>query len=96
MNDPRNELVVKYLREEKNEHLLHLLKEDSLNLMANTTSYRQKLLIMRQSHIELMNVQIPLLEREIINNPELLDKLETFYKEDAREVFEREKRKLKG
>jgi hypothetical protein len=44
VNDPRNQQIIKVLRETKNEFLVNLLQADSKNLMADSKPFRHKLL----------------------------------------------------
>ena len=44
VNDPRNQHIIKVLRETKNEFLVNLLRGDSKNLMADSAPFRHKLL----------------------------------------------------
>jgi hypothetical protein len=66
VNDPRNERIIKFIKETKNEFLIHLLKEDSKNPLANVEPFRHKLMAARNKDPTLSKEQIPLLEKEII------------------------------
>jgi hypothetical protein len=44
VNDPRNEMIIKVLKETKNEFLVRLLSQDSKNLLAGDEPFRHKLL----------------------------------------------------
>ena len=44
VNDPRNQVIIKVLRETKNEFLVNLLRADSKNLLSNQQPFRHKLL----------------------------------------------------
>lgn len=83
VNDPRNEAIIRLLREEKNEFLKRLLKEDAKNPCSNLKPFRHMLLENRSKDPELAKKTIPLLESEVILDPELLDKLEILFREKA-------------
>jgi len=68
VNDPRNERVIKFMKETKNEYLIQLLKDDSKHPLWNTEPFRHKLLKARSKDPALSRVPIPLLEKEIINS----------------------------
>ncbi len=69
VNDPRNQQIIKVLRETKNEFLINLLQADSKNLMADAKPFRHKLLQARQKDTAGFNkIFIPLLENEIIDS----------------------------
>ena len=44
VNDPRNENIIRLLKETKNEFLIKLLTEDSKNQLSDMVPFRQKLL----------------------------------------------------
>jgi len=44
VNDPRNEKIIKFIKENKNEFLIKLLLEDSKNPLHSTEPFRHKLL----------------------------------------------------
>jgi hypothetical protein len=44
VNDPRNESIIRLLRETKNEFLIKLLKEDSRNPVSHLKPFRHMLL----------------------------------------------------
>ena len=83
MNDPRNEAIIRLLRETKNDFLIRLLKEDARNPCANLKPFRHMLLENRSKDPDLAKKPIPLLESEVILDPELLDKLEILFREKA-------------
>lgn len=66
VNDPRNERIIKLLRETKNEFLIKLLKEDSKNPCHHLKPFRQMLLDARGKDPSLQKKVIPMLESEII------------------------------
>lgn len=69
VNDPRNQSIIKVLRETKNEFLVNLLRADSKNLMADSKPFRHKLLHARQKDSAgFGKVFIPMLEAEIIDS----------------------------
>jgi hypothetical protein len=87
VNDPRNQKVIKLLRETKNEYLASLLKEDSRNLVSNLTPFRHKLIQARyKDPAFLEGKRLPMLEKEIVNssiNDVFIKKLEKLYQEAA-------------
>ena len=90
VNDPRNERIIKILKETKNEFLLKLLREDAKNPVAYLKPFRHMLLEARGKDPELAKEAIPLLESEVIEQPHLLDKLESLFREQAdKEYLER-------
>ena len=83
VNDPRNESIIRLLKETKNEFLIKLLKEDSKNPCHQLKPFRHMLLEARQKDPSLSKKAIPLLESEIIQDSDLLDKLEALFREQA-------------
>jgi hypothetical protein len=83
VNDPRNESIIRLLRETKNEFLKKLLKEDSKNPCHHLKPFRHMLLEARAKDPALTKKPIPMLEAEIIQDSELLDKLEVLFREEA-------------
>ena len=68
VNDPRNENVIRLLRETKNEFLIKLLTDDSKNNLADLEPFRHKLLQARLKDPLFSHVFIPMLESEIIDS----------------------------
>lgn len=66
VNDPRNERIIKLLKETKNEFLLKLLRDDGKNPVATLKPFRHMLLEARAKDPDLAKTQIPLLESEVI------------------------------
>ena len=63
VNDPRNQKIIKILRETKNEFLVALLRSDSKNIMNEVVPFRHKLLSARaKDPAGFGKVFIPLLE----------------------------------
>lgn len=90
MNDPRNERIIKVLKETKNDFLIRLLREDARNPCASLQPFRHMLLEARGKDPTLAKQTIPLLESEVISSNELLDKLEVLFREKAyKEYLER-------
>ena len=90
VNDPRNEAIIKFIRETKNIFLIKLLQEDAKNPLSNLKPFRHLLLEARSKDPEMAKEVIPMLEEEIIQNPRLLDKLEVLFREQAyREYLEK-------
>jgi len=87
VNDPRNEAIIKLLRETKNEFLIKLLKEDSKNPGHHLKPFRHMLLDARANDPHLTKKVIPMLESEIIQDNELLEKLEALFREQAYKVY---------
>ncbi len=51
VNDPRNETIIRNLRETKNEFLVRLFHQDSRNLLADEEPFRHKLLKARNRDV---------------------------------------------
>lgn len=68
VNDPRNERIIRVLKETKNEFLIKLLKEDSRNPCSHLTPFRHMLLEARAKDHDLAKQIIPLLESEVISS----------------------------
>ena len=69
VNDPRNQKIIKVLRETKNDFLVNLLKADSKNSMSDVKPFRHKLLQARQKdQANFGKVFIPMLESELIDS----------------------------
>ena len=67
VNDPRNERIIKFIKESKNEFLIQMLMEDSRNPLSRLEPFRHKLMEARTKDPILSKVPIPLLEKEIID-----------------------------
>lgn len=77
-------MIIKVLKETKNEFLVRLLNQDSKNLLASDEPFRHKLLKARHKDVTLSNVFIPMLESELIDSsrtPFFLNHLETLFRE---------------
>lgn len=86
VNDPRNEMVIRMLKETKNDFLVRLLYQDSRNLLADDEPFRHKLLKARNKDVDLANKFIPFLESELIDSSKstlFLTKLEELYRNEA-------------
>ena len=83
VNDPRNERIIRFLKETKNHILQKLLLDDSQNPLFQLTPFRHMLLEARSKDPDLAKIIIPLLEKEIIENDDLLTKLEVLHREQA-------------
>lgn len=83
VNDPRNEKIIRFLKETKNEFLIKLLKDDSKNPGSHLKPFRHMLLEARTTDPDLAKTQIPLLESEVIASSHLLDKLEVLFRDQA-------------
>ena len=83
VNDPRNERIIKFLKETKNEFLQKLLSEDSKNPLFQLKPFRHMLLDARSKDPEIARLKIPMLEKEILDNKDLMDKLEIIFREEA-------------
>ena len=69
MNDPRNQKIIKILRETKNEFLVSLLNADSKNLGSMLNPFRHKLLAARaKDPTGFGKIFVPMLESEIIDS----------------------------
>ena len=76
VNDPRNEGLFENLRNMKNKELRELLKQEEMLPFFDLISLRQKLLKIRFSNPDLMELEIPMTEDEIFFNKRLLELLE--------------------
>ena len=79
VNDPRNERIIKIIKEQRNEFFVKLLSDDAKNLLSDTKPFRHKLLELRQRDSSLANLPIPLYENEIVDSSKstyYLEKLE--------------------
>jgi len=86
VNDPRNQFIIKLLKESKNEFLVKLLFEDSKNLLSDSAPFRHKLLAARHKVAGLAKMFVPMLENELIDSTRssyFLDQLEVLYKSEA-------------
>lgn len=86
VNDPRNERIIKIIKEQRNEFFVKLLNEDAKNLLFDSMPFRQKLMLLRARDVELADMPIPLYESEIVDSSRgtfYLDKLEKLYREEA-------------
>lgn len=86
VNDPRNEHVIRVLRETKNEYLVRLLFSDSKNLLADSEPFRHKLLKARNKDVTLKDIFVPMLEAELIDSSRTsfyLHHLETLFRDEA-------------
>ena len=69
VNDPRNQHIIKILRETKNEFLVSLLTADSKNLMSGCNPFRHKLLAARaKDPAGFGKLFVPMLESELIDS----------------------------
>lgn len=66
-NDPRNELVIKALKNMKNDYLDRLLAQDAKYQLHDITSFRQQLIKARQSDPDYAQITIPQLTAELVN-----------------------------
>jgi|LauGreDrversion4_2_1035121.scaffolds.fasta_scaffold30095_3 hypothetical protein len=86
VNDPRNEQILTVLREQKNEFLVRLFKEDSKNMLSDMQPFRHKLLLARNKDPMISNVFIPMLENEIVDSSKTafyLEHLEQLFRDEA-------------
>ena len=67
VNDPRNEKIIRLIKETKNTFLIHLLNEDSKNPLSSLHPFRHKLMEARAKDPVLSKIPIPILEREVID-----------------------------
>jgi len=86
VNDPRNERIIKILKESKNEFFIKLLADDAKNMLADAKPFRHRLLQLRNKEPDMTSIPIPMLESEIIDSSKstfLLDKLEKMFRDEA-------------
>lgn len=76
VNDPRNEMLFENLRNMKNKELRELLKQEEMLPFFDLISLRQRLLKLRFSNPDLMELEIPMTEDEIFFNKRFLELLE--------------------
>lgn len=86
VNDPRNQMIIKILRETKNEFLVNLLTADSKNQLAESTPFRHKLLAARaKDPAGFKKVFIPMLDSELIDSSR-----SSFYLQQLEQLFRNE------
>ena len=68
VNDPRNEAIIRMLRETKNDFLTKLMHDDSRNLLCDIEPFRHKLLQARIKDPIHATTFVPMLESEIIDS----------------------------
>jgi hypothetical protein len=91
VNDPRNQVILKLIKETKNEFIIKLLADDAKNLLSDVVPFRHKLLLARSLEPGLFSKKnrcIPLLETEIVDpecqeNKEYLKILENLFRREA-------------
>ena len=91
VNDPRNQVILKLIKETKNEFIIKLLADDAKNLLSDVVPFRHKLLLARSLEPGLFSKKtkcIPLLETEIVDpdcqeNKEYLQILEHLFRREA-------------
>ena len=86
VNDPRNEQIIKMLKETKNEFLVKLMSDDAKNVLADIEPFRHKLLQNRTKDPLNSNVFIPFLEGELIDSTRTgfyLEQLEKLFRDEA-------------
>ncbi|MCB1160755.1 MAG: hypothetical protein KDK45_24855, partial [Leptospiraceae bacterium] len=76
VNDPRNEGLFESLRNMKNKELRTLLEQEEKFPFFDIESLRQKLLKLRLSNPDLMELEIPITDEDIAYNKRLLEILE--------------------
>ena len=81
VNDPRNEQIIKSMRNMKNNYLDRLLDLDSKFLLSDTVSFRHMLMRDRQNDPTKTSIPIPMNNSELINSD-----LSKFYIEWLEEV----------
>lgn len=85
VNDPRNEKIIKLLRETRNEFLVKLLSDDAKNLLASQESFRHKLIEARYKDPTFEKMFVPMLENELIDSS-----LSSFFLQKLEEIFKKE------
>ena len=86
VNDPRNKELLLYLQIKRDQQIHHLLEQDSLFSHHRFTSYRYLIYKERYNYNSLVDLLVPMLERDIIASPllkRILDaiKIDGFAKE---------------
>ena len=87
MNDPRNEAILRYLRETQNSFVKKLLREDAKNPLHDVSSFRHMLMLAKKNDPALSGIPIPLLDAEIIDESK-----NPFFMERLNEIMNRNKR----
>jgi hypothetical protein len=87
VNDPRYKSLIK-AQKENNEHLKKLIEIDSLNPLHDLQPFRHIQLINQETHFELVGLDIPILEREVVNDPALSYLIEKFSKLGAMQTYD--------
>lgn len=95
LNDPRYQWIVKN-HKENNEHLQKLIEKDSLNPLHDLEPFRHIQLINQETHFELVNVDIPILEQEVVNDPLLSYYIEKFSKLGAMQTYDKMMKEVKS
>lgn len=86
LNDPRNEVLIKSIRQMKNDYLGRLLQHDTKFQLNDITSFRHMLLKARASDPKYAKIQIPQLNSELINgdiSKYYLNWLEEVYRQET-------------
>ena len=83
VNDPRYDYILHDMKA-KNENLRQLLEEDSKNPLSNLLPFRHQLLLQKYQNPKLRDALIPMLEKDIVNDPALLNFIEKYCKEEGK------------
>jgi len=95
VNDPKYKSLI-IAQKENNEHLKKLIEKDSLNPLYDLQPFRHIQLINQDTHYELVNLDIPLLEQEVVTDPELAYLIEKFSKLGAQQTYEQMVKEVKS
>lgn len=87
VNDPRYKSLI-MAQKDNNEHLKKLIEKDSLNPLHDLQPFRHIQLINQETHYELVGLDIPILEREVVNDPALSYLIEKFSKLGAMQTYD--------
>ena len=93
VNDPKYKSLIQ-AQKDNNKHLQELIKKDSLNPLHDLQPFRHIQLINQDTHYELVNIDIPILETEVVNDPELSYLIEKFAKLGAMQTYGQMKREV--
>jgi hypothetical protein len=91
VNDPRNELIIKHMRNMKNDYLDRLLSLDTKFQLYDIQSFRHHLLKARASDPNFAKIPIPQLNNELINadiSKFYLDWLEDVHRQETWKAYQ--------
>ena len=93
LNDPRYYWVVRNYKE-NNKKLQEMIKRDSLIPLHDLQPFRHIQLINQEIHYELLNIDIPILEQEVVKDPVLSFYIEKYSKLTAQNTYDKMKKEV--